>query len=106
MPPPNKLQILVRCVASFSFVLSSTRYFALCICSVPALAVRIPPEQICRTSISAGAGAQLSNSGDVSTERQEVTKKQQYNIRLLFKIKHPVLTPAHKSQKRDIYKLF
>ena len=32
--------------------------------------------------------------------------KQQYNIQLLFKIKHSVLLPPHESQKRDKYKLF
>ena len=43
-----------------------------------------------------------SNSADFSTELTgSQVPKQQYDIRLLFKIKHFVLTPAHKSQKRE-----
>ena len=38
--------------------------------------------------------------------RQEVKRQITNCIRLPFKIKHSVLTPTHKSQKRDKHKLF
>ena len=55
----------------------------------------------------ADAGARCSNSAELSTEQLgSHAPKQQYDIRLLFKIKHSVLTPAYKSQKRYKRKLF
>ena len=48
-----------------------------------------------------------SNSAEFSTEQTgSHTLQQQYNIRLLFKITHSVLTLAHKSQKGDKHRLF
>ena len=43
-----------------------------------------------------------SNSAELSTERtgSQALKQQQHDIRLLFRIKESVLTPAHKSQKK------
>ena len=44
---------------------------------------------------------------NLAWSRQKVKRrnKKTNNSRLLFKIKHSVLTPAHKSQKRDKHKL-
>ena len=59
------------------------------------------------TSILADAGAGHSNLAEFSTEQTgSHGPKQHYSIRLLFKIKCSMLTPAHKSQKRDKHKLF
>ena len=74
-------------------------------------AITNTPEQITRTRTRyknlMDAGAQCSNSAEFSTELTgSQAQKQQYNIQLLFKIKHFVLTPAHKSQKRDKHMLF
>ena len=55
------------------------------------------------TSIS----GRFNNSAEFSTEQTgSHAPKQQYDIRLLFKIKHPVLKPTYKSPKRDKHKLF
>ena len=49
----------------------------------------------------ADAGARRSNSGEFSAEQTgSQAPKWQHNIRLLFKLKRSVLTPAHKSQKK------
>ena len=49
----------------------------------------------------ADARTQRSNSAEFGTEQTgSHAPKQQYNIWLLFKIKHSMLTPAQKSQKK------
>ena len=59
--------------------------------------------QISRTSIF----GRCSNSAQFSTKQTgSHTPKQQHNIRILFKIKHSLLTQAQKSTKRDKYKLY
>ena len=51
-------------------------------------------------------------NNNTSTEQEHNAASQQNlagrksSIRLLFKMKHSVLTPAHKSQKRDKHKFF
>ena len=52
------------------------------------------------------AGARRSRSVEFSSEQTgSHAPKKHHNIWLLFKIKHSVLTPAQKSQKRNKYKL-
>ena len=105
---PQFHQICVHCVAELILfftldnVLTSTRSAALRIYSRG-----LRQSGADRTSISADAGAGCSNSAEFSTKQTgSHSLKQQYNIWLLFQIKHFVLTPAHKSQKRDKHKLF
>ena len=91
----------------FSLCVNPHQSSSLRICSAPAPAVRSPLEQIRRTSISGGCRSTTQQfswiqHGAEGKSNAEITK----NIRLLFKIKHSVLTPAHKSQKRDKHKHF
>ena len=88
-------------------VLTSSRSTALHICSVQLLQSRILQNRYTGLLYLADVGARRSNSAEFSTEQTgSQAQKQQYNIWLLFKIKHSVLTPAHKSQKRDKHKFF
>ena len=84
-----------------------SRSAALRISSVPAPAVWSPPVQIRRTSISGGCWSMTQQFNWIlhRADRKSRTKITN-NIRLLFKIKQSMLTPAQKSQNRDKHKLF
>ena len=89
------------------YVLISTRFGVLRICMSQLRQSEALQSRYTRPLFLADAGARRSNSAEFSTEQiGSQAWKQQYNIQLFFKIKHSMLTPAHKSQKRDKHNFF
>ena len=56
--------------------------------------------------ISAGCLSMMHQFSRIQHRAESQILKQQLNIWLIFIIKHSMLTPAQKSEKRDEYKFF